>query len=49
MEELVEEVLGSNKITEMFQAMVIVNLRMANMGLEVMSFKTRLIKVEEGK
>ncbi len=49
MEELAEEVLGNNKIAEMFQAMVIVNMRMGNMGLEVMSFKTRLIKMEQGK
>jgi hypothetical protein len=42
MEELAEEVLGSNKIVEMFQAMAIVNMRMGNMCLEVMSFKTIL-------
>jgi hypothetical protein len=28
---------------------VIVNMGMGNMGLEVMSFKTRLIKMEQGK
>ncbi len=49
MEELAKEVLGSNKIVEMFQTMAIVNMRMGNMGLEVMLFKTRLIKVEEEK
>ncbi len=49
MEELAKEVLSNNKIVEMFQAMVIVNMRMGNMGLEVMSFKTRLIKMEQGK
>lgn len=49
MEELAKEVLSNNKIVEMFQAMVIVNMGMGNMGLEVMSFKTRLIKMEQGK
>ncbi len=48
-EELVDEVLSSNKTTNMFQAMAIVSLRMGNMGLEVKSFKTKLIKVEEEK
>ncbi len=33
----------------MFQAMVIVSLKMGNLGLEVKSFKTRLIIMEEEK
>ncbi len=48
-EELIKEVLGSNKTTEMFQTMEIVSLKMDNLGLEVKSFKTRLIVMEEEK
>jgi hypothetical protein len=48
-EELVEEVLGKNKIVEMFQAMLNVTLKMGNLGLEVKSFKTTLTIVEEEK
>jgi hypothetical protein len=33
----------------MFQAMVIVSLKMGNLGLEVKSFKTKLISMEEEK
>jgi hypothetical protein len=46
-EELVEEVLSNNKTIEMFQAMVIVSLKMVNLGLEVKSLKTKLITMEE--
>ncbi len=46
-EELVEEILGSNKIAKMFQAMAIVNMKMGNLGLEVKSLKTKLTIVEE--
>ncbi len=49
MEELIKEVLGSNKTVEMFQTMEIVSLKMDNLGLEVKSFKTRLIAMEEEK
>ncbi len=42
-EELAKKVLGSKKIVEMFQTMAIVNLKMGNLGLEIKSFKTRLI------
>ncbi len=48
-EELVEEILGSSKSVEMFQAMATVSLKMGNLGLEVKSFKTRLIIMEEKK
>jgi hypothetical protein len=48
-EELVEEVLGSNKIAKMFQAMAIVSMKMGNLGLEVKSLKTKLIILEEDK
>ncbi len=34
-EKLVKEVLGNNKIVEMFQAMAIVSMKMGNLGLEV--------------
>jgi hypothetical protein len=44
-----EEALSNNKTSEMFQAMVIVSLKMGNLGLEVKSFKTRLIIMEEEK
>ncbi len=49
MEELAEKVLGNNKTVKMFQAMVIVSLRMGNMGMEIKSFKTKLIKMEKKK
>jgi hypothetical protein len=46
-EELAEEVLGSNKTAKMFQAMAIMNMKMGNLGLEVKSLKTRLTIMEE--
>jgi hypothetical protein len=46
---LVEEILAKSKIVEMFQAMEIMSLKMGKLGLEVKSFKTRLIIVEEKK
>ncbi len=46
--ELAEEVLG-NKIAKMFWAMVIMILKMGNLGLEVKSFKTILTIMEEEK
>ncbi len=45
-EELAKEVLSNNKTIEMFQAMAIVSLKMDNLGLEIKSFKTRLIILE---
>jgi hypothetical protein len=48
-EKLAKEVLGNNKIVEMFQAMAIVSMRMGNLGLEVWSLKTRLTIVEGEK
>jgi hypothetical protein len=43
---LAKEVVGNNKIVEMFQAMAIVSMKMGNLGLEVQSLKTRLAIVE---
>jgi hypothetical protein len=34
-EKLAKEVLGNNKIVEMFQAMAIMNMKMGHLGLEV--------------
>jgi len=45
-EEITKEVLGNNKITEIFQAMAIVSQKMGNLGLEVKSLKTKLTIVE---
>jgi hypothetical protein len=45
-EELAEEVLGSNKTTKMFQAMAMVSEKMDNLGLEVKSLKTILNTME---
>jgi hypothetical protein len=39
---MVVDVLKSNKITKMFQTMVIIRLKMSNLGLKVQSLKTRL-------
>ncbi len=41
-EELVDEVLGSNKIIEMFWTMAIICLKIDNLGLEVQPLKTKL-------
>ncbi len=38
-EKLVGEVLGNNKIVEMFQAMAIVSMNMGNLGLEIQFLK----------
>jgi hypothetical protein len=48
-EKLAKEVLGNNKIVEMFQTMAMVNMKMGNLGLEVQSLKTRLAIVEGEK
>jgi hypothetical protein len=45
---LEKEVVGNNKIVEMFQAMAIMSMKMGNLGLEVQSLKTRLA-IMEGK
>jgi hypothetical protein len=48
-EEMAEEVLGSNKTTKMFQAMAMVIENMDNLGLEVKSLKTTLTTMEGEK
>ncbi len=40
------KVLKHNKTIKMLQAMVIVNLKMGNLGLEIQSLKTILITME---
>jgi len=42
-------VLESNKMTKMFQAMAIFNLKMGNLGLQMQTLKTRLTRMEEEK
>jgi hypothetical protein len=42
-------VLESNKMTKMFQAMAIFNLKMGNLGLQTQTLKTRLTRMEEEK
>jgi hypothetical protein len=39
---MVADVLEIKKFTEMFQAMVIIRLKMGNLGLKVQSLKTKL-------
>jgi hypothetical protein len=46
---MVVDVLKSNKITKMFQAMVVIRLKMGNLGLKVQSLKTRLTIMEGEK
>lgn len=41
-EDMVVDVLKSNKLTEMFQAMVIIRLKMGNLGLKVQSLKNQI-------
>lgn len=41
--------LEGNKTAEMFQAMIIVSMKMNNLGLKVWSLKTKLIIVERKK
>ncbi len=48
-EELAEEVPGSNKTIKMFQTMAIVNMKMDNLGLEVKLLKFGLTTMEGGK
>ncbi len=48
-EDMVAEVQENNKITQMFKAMAIVNLKMGNLCLEVQSLKTKLTIVEKEK
>ncbi len=43
------DVMESNIIIEMFQAMAIVSLKMGNLGLEVQSLKTKLTIVKGEK
>jgi hypothetical protein len=46
---MVEKVLESNRIVEMFQTMAIISLMMGNLGLEVQSLKNRLTIIEGEK
>jgi hypothetical protein len=46
--ELIEEVLGSNKIVKMFQAMAIVSQKIGNLGLEIKTLKT-ILTIMEGE
>jgi hypothetical protein len=48
-EDMTNDVLESNKIVEMFQAMVIINLKMGNLGLEVQTLKTKSITIVKGQ
>ncbi len=48
-EELAEEVLGSNKTTKMCQAMAIMNMKMDNLGLEIKLQKIGLTILEGEK
>jgi hypothetical protein len=48
-EDLAIEIMERNQNVEMFQAMVIINLKMGNLGLEVQSLKTILTTVEGEK
>jgi fructose-1,6-bisphosphatase len=46
-EDMVANVLESNKIVKMFQAMAIINLKMGNLGLKVKTLKTISITIVE--
>jgi hypothetical protein len=48
-EDIITNVMESNKSTEMFQAMAIVSLNMGNLGLKVESLETKLTMVEGDK
>jgi hypothetical protein len=48
-EDLAIEIMEGNKNIEMFQTMVIINLKMGNLGLEVQSLKTILTTIEGEK
>ncbi len=47
--DMAMNVLESNKMTKMFQAMAIFNLKMGNLGLQTQTLKTRLTRMEEEK
>jgi hypothetical protein len=48
-QHMANDVLKSNKIVQMFQAMAIINLKMGNLGLEVQTLKTKLGTIVEGE
>jgi hypothetical protein len=48
-EKVVAEVMHTNKVTKLFQTMVIINLNMGNLTLEVNILKNRLIIGEKEK
>jgi len=48
-EDLAIEIMEGNKNIEMFQTMVIINLKMGNLGLKVQSLKTILTTIEGEK
>ncbi len=47
--DMAGDVLENNKTSEMFQAMVLIKLKMGILGLEVQSLKTKLTTMEGGK
>jgi len=49
MEEVITEVMKTNKITELFQTMAIVSLNMGNFTLEVNTLKHKLVVREKEK
>jgi hypothetical protein len=49
MEEVAIEVMKVDKVTELFQTMVVVSLNMGNLILEVNNLKNRLVTREKEK
>jgi hypothetical protein len=49
MDEAATKVMQADKVTKLFQTMVIVNLNMGNLNLEVNSLKNRLAIKEKEK
>ncbi len=47
MEDLIAKIMEANKITKMFQVMVVVNYKMGNLGLQISILKNRLLSAKQ--
>ncbi len=46
-EDLIAKIMEANKITKMFQVMVVVNYKMGNLGLQISILKNRLLSAKQ--
>ena len=47
MEDLIAKIMEVNKITKMFQVMVVINYKMGNLGLQISTLTNRLLSAKQ--